>query len=72
MYLIRKQTAWWERKIQLGNEMKAAVDPKTNRNADFHTMRCEIHRMTVRLQSLQREQEKIIRGMEESVTRSVW
>ena len=49
--------------------MKDAVDPMKNSEADFDKMRCEIHRMTLRLQSLHREQEKLIRGMEESVTR---
>lgn len=59
----------WERKIQLGVEMKEAVDPKNNQNADLHVMKCEIHRMTVRHQALMREQERLIRSMEDSVTR---
>ncbi|XP_067928587.1 coiled-coil domain-containing protein 40-like [Watersipora subatra] len=66
---LESQVSWWQRKIQLGTEIKETIDPKRNSNADLTPMKCEIHRMTMRYESLMKEQERLIRSMEDSVTR---
>lgn len=66
---FRQQINFWERKIQMGIEIKEAVRPKNSENCDINIMKSEIHRMTLRHSSLMKEQEKLIQSMENSVTR---
>ncbi|XP_074703454.1 coiled-coil domain-containing protein 40 isoform X2 [Strix aluco] len=62
------QIMLWEKKIQLAREMRAAVDSETGRG-EVQAMRTEIHRMQVRYGQLMKQQEKMIRDMEASVSR---
>ncbi|NXJ94969.1 CCD40 protein, partial [Corythaixoides concolor] len=62
------QIMLWEKKIQLTREMRAAVDSETGQG-EIQAMRTEIHRMQVRHGQLMKQQEKMIRDMEASVSR---
>ncbi|KFQ01810.1 Coiled-coil domain-containing protein 40, partial [Haliaeetus albicilla] len=62
------QIMLWEKKIQLTKEMRAAVDSETGQG-EIQAMRTEIHRMQVRYGQLMKQQEKMIRDMEASVSR---
>ncbi|KAK4812086.1 hypothetical protein QYF61_026918 [Mycteria americana] len=62
------QIMLWEKKIQLRREMRAAVDSETGQGK-IQAMRTEIHRMQVRYGRLMKQQEKMIRDMEASVSR---
>ncbi|KAM6118708.1 coiled-coil domain-containing protein 40 [Phoenicopterus ruber ruber] len=62
------QILLWEKKIQLTKEMRAAVDSETGQG-EIQAMRIEIHRMQVRYGQLMKQQEKMIRDMEASVSR---
>ncbi|NXO60626.1 CCD40 protein, partial [Aramus guarauna] len=62
------QIMLWEKKIQLTREMRAAVDSETGQG-EIQAMRTEIHRMEVRYGQLMKQQEKMIRDMEASVSR---
>ncbi|XP_032845849.2 coiled-coil domain-containing protein 40 isoform X2 [Tyto alba] len=62
------QIMLWEKKIQLTKEMRAAVDSETGQG-EVQAMRIEIHRMQVRYSQLMKQQEKMIRDMEASVSR---
>ncbi|NXJ02983.1 CCD40 protein, partial [Psophia crepitans] len=62
------QIMLWEKKIQLTREMRAAVDSETGQG-EIQAMRTEIHRMEVRYGQLMKQQEKMIREMEASVSR---
>ncbi|XP_049668077.1 coiled-coil domain-containing protein 40 [Accipiter gentilis] len=62
------QIMLWEKKIQLTREMRAAVDSETGQG-EIQAMRTEIHRMQVRYGQLMKQQEKMIRDMEASVSR---
>ncbi|KAM9258176.1 coiled-coil domain-containing protein 40 [Cariama cristata] len=62
------QIMLWEKKIQLTKEMRAAVDSETGQGK-IQAMRTEIHRMQVRYGQLMKQQEKMIRDMEASVSR---
>ncbi|NXC72988.1 CCD40 protein, partial [Anhinga anhinga] len=62
------QIMLWERKIQLTKEMRAAVDSETGQG-EIQAMRTEIHRMQVCYGRLMKQQEKMIRDMEASVSR---
>ncbi|NXN66211.1 CCD40 protein, partial [Himantopus himantopus] len=61
------QIMLWEKKIQLTKEMRAAVDSETGQG-ELQAMRTEIHRMQVRYGQLMKQQEKMIRDMEASVS----
>ncbi|KGL94786.1 Coiled-coil domain-containing protein 40, partial [Charadrius vociferus] len=61
------QIMLWEKKIQLTKEMRAAVDSTTGQG-ELQAMRTEIHRMQVRYGQLMKQQEKMIRDMEASVS----
>ncbi|NXS52993.1 CCD40 protein, partial [Brachypteracias leptosomus] len=63
-----QQIMLWERKIQLAREMRAVVDSEAGRG-EIQAMKMEIHRMQVRHDQLLKQQEKMIRGMEASVSR---
>ncbi|NXL49858.1 CCD40 protein, partial [Podilymbus podiceps] len=62
------QIMLWEKKIQLTREMRAAMDSETGQG-EIQAMRTEIHRMQVRYGQLMKQQEKMIRDMETSVSR---
>ncbi|NXG80075.1 CCD40 protein, partial [Baryphthengus martii] len=62
------QIMLWERKIQLTREMRAVVDSERGQG-EIQTMRTEVHRMQVRYSQLMKQQEKMIRDMEASVSR---
>ncbi|XP_064891209.1 coiled-coil domain-containing protein 40 isoform X1 [Columba livia] len=62
------QIMLWEKKIQLTKEMRAAMDSETG-EGEIQAMRREIHRMQVRYGQLMKQQEKMIRDMEASVSR---
>ncbi|NXK48255.1 CCD40 protein, partial [Chauna torquata] len=62
------QIMLWEKKIQLTKEMRSAVDSETGQG-EIRAMRTEIHRMQVRYGQLMKQQEKMIRDMEASVSR---
>ncbi|KAM9207817.1 coiled-coil domain-containing protein 40-like [Leptosomus discolor] len=62
------QILLWEKKIQLTREMRAAVESESG-HGELHAMRTEIHRMQVRYGQLMKQQEKMIRDMEASVSR---
>ncbi|XP_064378923.1 coiled-coil domain-containing protein 40 isoform X1 [Dromaius novaehollandiae] len=62
------QIMLWEKKIQLAKEMRSTVDSETGQG-EIRAMRTEIHRMQVRYGQLMKQQEKMIRDMEASVSR---
>uniref|UniRef100_A0A8C6ZMF2 Coiled-coil domain-containing protein 40 n=1 Tax=Nothoprocta perdicaria TaxID=30464 RepID=A0A8C6ZMF2_NOTPE len=62
------QIMLWEKKIQLAKEMRSAVDSETGQG-EIRAMKMEIHRMQVRYGQLMKQQEKMIRDMEASVSR---
>ncbi|NXT18861.1 CCD40 protein, partial [Syrrhaptes paradoxus] len=62
------QIMLWEKKIQLTREMREAVDSETG-EGEIQAMRTEVHRMQVRYGQLMKQQEKMIRDMEASVSR---
>jgi len=63
-----RQILQWEKKIQLAEEIKAAIfDPDGEGETD--AMRKEIHRMQLRLTQLNRQRELLIQDMERSVER---
>ncbi|NWI95933.1 CCD40 protein, partial [Pitta sordida] len=62
------QILLWEKKIQLAREMKEALDP-TSEQGEIQTMTAEIRRMQVRYGQLLKQQEKVVREMEASVSR---
>ncbi|NXK24288.1 CCD40 protein, partial [Arenaria interpres] len=61
------QIMLWEKKIQLTKEMRAAVESLSGRS-EIQAMKTEIHRMQVRYGQLMKQQEKMIRDMEASVS----
>ncbi|NXT02913.1 CCD40 protein, partial [Jacana jacana] len=61
------QIMLWEKKIQLTREMWAAVD-SASEQSEIQAMKTEIHRMQVRYGQLLKQQEKMIRDMEASVS----
>ncbi|NXM66694.1 CCD40 protein, partial [Serilophus lunatus] len=62
------QILLWEKKIQLAREMKEALDP-TSEQGEIQAMKAEIRRMQVCYGQLQKQQEKVVREMEASVSR---
>jgi chromosome segregation ATPase len=61
-----RQLLLWEKKIQLERETQAALDPEVGM-AEIKAMEKEIHRMRLRLETLKREQERMIVEMERSI-----
>ena len=66
MVEYERQILLWERKIQLEREMQAAIDPNVGQDV-VGAMKKEIHRMKLRYQELQRQQEKLIADMERAI-----
>ncbi|XP_061866869.1 coiled-coil domain-containing protein 40 isoform X2 [Colius striatus] len=62
------QIMLWEKKIQLTREMCAVVESEAGQG-EIRAMRTEIHRMQLRYGQLRRQQERLIRDMEASVSR---
>ncbi|NWI54176.1 CCD40 protein, partial [Calyptomena viridis] len=62
------QILLWEKKIQLAREMKEALDPSSEQG-EIQAMKAEIRRMQVCYGQLLRQQEKVVRDMEASVSR---
>lgn len=58
----------WEKKIQLGKETLAALDPKVGAS-EIREMEKEIHRMKLRLSQLTKVQEKLVVDMERAIYR---
>ncbi|KAJ1497527.1 Coiled-coil domain-containing protein 40, partial [Coelomomyces lativittatus] len=63
-----RQIMLWEKKIQLAKETREALDPNIGAQ-EIKDMKMEIHRMELRLQNLQKVQEKLINEMEKGVIR---
>nr|XP_032822802.1 coiled-coil domain-containing protein 40 isoform X2 [Petromyzon marinus] len=63
-----EQILLWERRTQLAKEMRAAVDADVG-HGEMKAMRAEIHRMQVRYTQLLKQQERLMRDMEASVSR---
>ncbi|KAH8063069.1 hypothetical protein JL722_2227 [Aureococcus anophagefferens] len=61
-----RQVMLWEKKIQLERETQAALDPEVGMS-EIKAMEIEIHRMRLRLDGLQREQERMIVEMERGI-----
>ena len=63
-----EQIMMWEKKKQIAKEMKSAVDLQAGQG-EINEMRFSIHRMKVRYSELMKQQEKLVRDMETSVSR---
>ena len=63
---MERQALLWDRKIQLDKETREALDP-TLGQAETQSMEREIHRMSLRLEALQREQERLSGEMERAI-----
>jgi chromosome segregation ATPase len=61
-----RQIMLWEKKIQLEKETQAALDPEVGQ-AEARSMEKEIHRMRLRLETLKRDQERMIKEMERAI-----
>ncbi|CAN8194054.1 unnamed protein product [Coccothraustes coccothraustes] len=61
------QILLWEKKFQLAKEMREATDALVE-HGEIHDMKTEIRRMQVRYGQLQKQQEMLIRAMEECVS----
>ncbi|NXF84076.1 CCD40 protein, partial [Sclerurus mexicanus] len=62
------QVLLWEKKIQLAKEMKEATGSGSEQG-EIQAMKAEIRRMQVRYGQLLKQQEKVVRDMEASVSR---
>ncbi|XP_017667557.1 PREDICTED: coiled-coil domain-containing protein 40 isoform X1 [Lepidothrix coronata] len=62
------QILLWEKKIQLAKEMKEATGSGSEQG-EIQAMKAEIRRMQVRYGQLLKQQEKVVRDMEASVSR---
>eukprot|EP00055_Hartaetosiga_balthica_P005217 m.14997 g.14997 ORF g.14997 m.14997 type:complete len:944 (-) comp4404_c0_seq1:584-3415(-) len=63
-----RQLLLWEKKIQLLKETKEELQSNEGKE-ELDDMRNEIHRMELKLQSLKREKEELIKEMEHTVNR---
>lgn len=63
---LERQLVQWEKKIELEKEMQAALDPTVG-ESEVAGMEREIHRMQLRLDTLTRDQERLIREMERAI-----
>ena len=61
-----RQVALWEKKIELEREMQAALDPRVG-ESEIAAMEKEIHRMRLRQDALQREQERLVAEMHRAI-----
>jgi chromosome segregation ATPase len=65
---VERQALLWEKKIQLDKETKEALDPTVGQ-AETQSMEREIHRMSLRLEALKREEERLSIEMERAVNK---
>lgn len=63
-----RQILLWERKIQLEKEMQMTIDPNVGQK-EMEDMKKEIHRMELKLESLRKRQEQLIKDMERAVSK---
>ncbi|RQM21170.1 hypothetical protein B5M09_010247 [Aphanomyces astaci] len=63
---VERQIMLWEKKIQIEKETQAALDPEVGQ-AEAKNMEREIHRMRLRLEALERDQERMIFEMERAI-----
>lgn len=56
----------WEKKVQLVNETRQAVDSASGM-AELKAIRVEIHRMEMKKAQIARQQEQLIQALEQSV-----
>ena len=63
---LERQLVQWEKKIELEKEMQAALDPTVG-ESEVAGMEREIHRMQLRLDTLNRDQERLVREMERAI-----
>ncbi|CAL8333570.1 unnamed protein product [Lota lota] len=63
-----RQIMLWEKKSQLARETRSAVNSDVGQG-DIRSMKAEIHRMEVRYGQLQKQQERLLRESEATVTR---
>lgn len=61
-----RQMLLWEKKIQLDKETREALDPTVGQQ-ESRSMEKEVHRMSIRLEGLKREQERLAEEMERAV-----
>ncbi|CAK5184948.1 unnamed protein product [Aphanomyces euteiches] len=66
---VERQIMLWEKKIQIEKETQAALDPEVGQ-AEAKNMEKEIHRMKLRLEALERDQERMIFEMERAIHKS--
>lgn len=63
-----KQILLWEKKVELERETQNTLNPSYGQ-VEIEGMRKEIHRMRLRYQQLQKQQEKMIQDMEKTVSK---
>ncbi|KDO22396.1 hypothetical protein SPRG_11348 [Saprolegnia parasitica CBS 223.65] len=63
---VERQIMLWEKKIQIEKETQAALDPEVGQ-AEARNMEKEIHRMRLRLEALERDQERMVLDMERAI-----
>jgi chromosome segregation ATPase len=63
---MERQALLWEKKIQLDKETREALDPSLGQQ-ESQSMEREIHRMSLRYEALQREQERLSGEMERAI-----
>ncbi|OQS03730.1 hypothetical protein THRCLA_21084 [Thraustotheca clavata] len=63
---VERQIMLWEKKIQLEKETQAALDPEVGQS-EARNMEKEIHRMRLRLEALERDQERMVLDMERAI-----
>lgn len=64
-----RQIMLWEKKALLEKETQAALDPEVGQS-EAQAMEKEIHRMRLRYETLQRDQERLIKEMERAIEKS--
>lgn len=63
-----RQILLWERKIQLEKEMQMTIDPNVGQK-EMQDMKKEIHRMKLKLESLEQKQAKLMKAMTSAVNK---
>jgi hypothetical protein len=61
-----RQLLLWEKKLQLDKDTREVLDPSSGQ-AETVEMEKEVHRMRVRLDTLKREQERLVTEMERAI-----
>ena len=63
-----RQILLWERRIQLEKEMQMTIDPNVGQK-EMQDMKKEIHRMKLKLESLEQKQAKLMKSMTSAVNK---